>query len=129
MSALLETGIEVKINNDMIGEIRTSDLARDRRDQRVDRFSVGEKVDAKISQIDQASLKCSLSIKALEIEEEKRAMAEYGSPASGASLGEILGAAISEKEGAGQKSDVHDDSEAGSIDGSGDGGSDTDKSE
>jgi len=103
VSALLETGIEVKINNDMIGQIRTSDLARDRRDQRVDRFSVGEKVDAKITQIDQASRKFSLSIKALEIEEEKRAMAEYGSPASGASLGEILGAAISEKEGAVKK--------------------------
>ena len=127
VSALLETGIEVKINNDMIGQIRTSDLARDRRDQRVDRFSVGEKVDAKITQIDQASRKFSLSIKALEIEEEKRAMAEYGSPASGASLGEILGAAISEKEGAGQKSDVNDDSEGGSIDGNGDGGSDTDQ--
>jgi small subunit ribosomal protein S1 len=55
VSALLETGIEVKINNDMIGQIRTSDLARDRRDQRIDRFSVGEKVDAKITQIDQAS--------------------------------------------------------------------------
>ena len=127
VSALLETGIEVKIDNDMIGQIRTSDLARDRRDQRVDRFSVGEKVDAKITQIDQASRKFSLSIKALEIEEEKRAMAEYGSPASGASLGEILGAAISEKEGASQKSDVNDDSEGGSIDGSGDGGSDTDQ--
>ena len=127
VSALLETGIEVKINNDMIGQIRTSDLARDRRDQRVDRFSVGEKVDAKITQIDQASRKFSLSIKALEIEEEKRAMAEYGSPASGASLGEILGAAISEKEGASQKSDVNDDSEGGAIDGNGDGGSDTDQ--
>ena len=64
---------------------------------------------------------------ALEIEEEKRAVAEYGSPSSGASLGEILGAAISEKEEAAQKSDVDDDSEDGLADGSGDGGSDTDQ--
>ena len=54
---------------------------------------------------------------ALEIEEEKRAVAEYGSPSSGASLGEILGAAISEKEEAAQKSDVDDDSEDGLADG------------
>ena len=127
VSALLETGIEVKINDGMIGQIRSNDLARDRRDQRVDRFSVGEKVDAKITQIDQASRKFRLSIKALEIEEEKRAVAEYGSPSSGASLGEILGAAISEKEEAAQKSDVDDDSEDGLADGSGDGGSDTDQ--
>ena len=103
VSAVLDSGIEVKINDTMTGKIRSSDLARERGEQRPNRFSVGDKVDAKITQVDQAGRKFTLSVKALEIQEEKRAMAEYGSTASGASLGEILGAAISEKEEAAQK--------------------------
>ena len=79
----------------MIGFIRKSDLARDRGDQRPDRFAVGEKVDAKITTLDKKNRKVSLSIKAREIDEEKQAMADYGSSDSGASLGDILGAAFS----------------------------------
>ncbi|MBB92045.1 MAG: hypothetical protein CMF68_13840, partial [Magnetovibrio sp.] len=63
-----------------------------------DRFAAGEKVDAKITQIDKSGRKLSLSIKALEVEEEKKAMQEYGSSDSGASLGDILGAALKEKQ-------------------------------
>ena len=82
----------------MAGFIRKSELSRDRSEQRSDRFAVGEKVDAKVTQIDQKNRKVTLSIKAREIEEEKKAMAEYGSSDSGASLGDILGAALRQKE-------------------------------
>jgi small subunit ribosomal protein S1 len=79
----------------MPGFIRKSDLSRDRSEQRPDRFAVGEKLDAKVTAIDRATRKLTLSIKAREVDEEKRAMAEFGSSDSGASLGDILGAAIS----------------------------------
>ena len=95
---LLDTGIEVTIGDNMAGFIRKSELSRDRSEQRADRFAVGEKVDAKVTQIDQKNRKVTLSVKAREIEEEKKAMAEYGSSDSGASLGDILGAALKQKE-------------------------------
>jgi small subunit ribosomal protein S1 len=82
------------IGDGVPGFIRKSELSRDRSEQRPDRFAVGEKVDAKVTQIDRAARKVSLSIKAREMDEEKRAMAEFGSSDSGASLGDILGAAI-----------------------------------
>ncbi len=97
VSAVTEGGIEVTLGDQAAGFsgfIKRGDLARDRSEQRPDRFAVGEKVDAKITSIDKASHKISLSIKAREVEEEKQAMAEYGSSDSGASLGDILGAAI-----------------------------------
>ena len=122
VSAVLDSGIEVKINDTMTGKIRSSDLARERGEQRPNRFSVGDKVDAKITQVDQAGRKFTLSVKALEIEEEKRAMAEYGSTASGASLGEILGAAISEKEEAAQKNKDNEESYEEEPDNTGNGG-------
>ena len=122
VSAVLDSGIEVKINDTMTGKIRSSDLARERGEQRPNRFSVGDKVDAKITQVDQAGRKFTLSVKALEIEEEKRAMAEYGSTASGASLGEILGAAISEKEEAAQKNKDDEKSHEEEPDNTGNGG-------
>ena len=122
VSAVLDSGIEVKINDTMTGKIRSSDLARERGEQRPNRFSVGDKVDAKITQVDQAGRKFTLSVKALEIEEEKRAMAEYGSTASGASLGEILGAAISEKEEAAQKNKDNEKSHEEEPDNTGNGG-------
>jgi small subunit ribosomal protein S1 len=75
------------------GFIRKAELSRDRSEQRPDRFAVGEKVDAKITAIDKATRKLTLSIKAKEVDEEKQAMADYGSSDSGASLGDILGAA------------------------------------
>jgi len=97
VSALTDGGIEVTVGEGMHGFIRKSELSGDRSEQRPDRFAAGEKVDAKITQIDRASRKLTLSIKAREAEEEKKAMKEYGSTDSGASLGDILGAAIKEK--------------------------------
>ncbi len=100
-----ENGIEVKIaDTDMTAFIRRSDLARDRSEQRPERFAVGEKVDARITQFDKTARKVGLSIKALEIAEEKAAVEQYGSSDSGASLGDILGAALN-KAGAEEKSD------------------------
>ena len=90
-----ENGIEVKVaGTDMTAFIRRSDLARDRSEQRPERFAVGEKVDARVTQFDKNSGKIGLSIKALEIAEEKAAVEQYGSSDSGASLGDILGAAL-----------------------------------
>ena len=91
-----EGGIDVKIvGTDLTAFIRRSDLARDRSEQRPERFARGEKVDARITQFDRKNHKVSVSIKALEIAEEKEAVAQYGSTDSGASLGDILGAALS----------------------------------
>ncbi|ODN71985.1 30S ribosomal protein S1 [Methylobrevis pamukkalensis] len=90
-----DAGIEVKIvDTDITAFIRRADLARDRADQRPERFAVGEKLDARITQFDKKSRKVGLSIKALEIAEEKEAVAQFGSSDSGASLGDILGAAL-----------------------------------
>jgi small subunit ribosomal protein S1 len=94
ISAITDSGVEVTISDGMPGFIRKSELSRDRSEQRPDRFAVGERVDAKVTAIDRATRKLSLSIKAREVDEEKRAMAEFGSSDSGASLGDILGAAI-----------------------------------
>jgi len=94
VTAVLETGIEVGLVGGLSGFIRKNELSRDRAEQRSDRFAVGEKVDAKITQIDRANRKITLSIKSRETEEEREAMAEYGSTDSGASLGDILGAAL-----------------------------------
>ena len=88
-------GIEVKIaGTDLTAFIKRSELARDRADQRPERFAVGEKVDARITQFDRRARKIAVSIKALEVAEEKEAIAQYGSADSGASLGDILGAAL-----------------------------------
>ena len=90
-----DKGIEVTLADGLTGSIRKSDLSRDRAYQRPDRFAIGEKIDAKVITIDRATRKVNLSIKAREVEEEKEAMSEYGSSDSGASLGDILGAAMS----------------------------------
>ncbi|HVG81280.1 MAG TPA: 30S ribosomal protein S1 [Methylomirabilota bacterium] len=95
VTALTEGGIEVTLADGLTGFIRKADLARERSEQRPDRFAVGEKVDAKITQFDAKTRKVTLSIKAREIDEDKQAMAAFGSSDSGASLGDILGAAIS----------------------------------
>jgi len=84
----------VAVGDGYQGFIRKSDLSRDRSEQRPERFAVGDKVDAKVTQIDRGGRRISLSVKAREMEEEKQAMAEYGSSDSGASLGDILGAAL-----------------------------------
>jgi small subunit ribosomal protein S1 len=102
VSAVQANGIEVKVNDVLTGFIRRAELARDKGDQRPDRFAVGEKVDAKITAVDRQSRKLTLTIKGKEVEEEKIAMAEFGSSDSGASLGDILGAAIRRRNQAAQ---------------------------
>lgn len=92
-----DNGMEVELEAGLTGYVRRGDLARDRADQRTDRFNVGDKIEAKITQFDKKTRKVSLSVKALEVEQEKKAMAEYGSSDSGASLGDILGAALAGK--------------------------------
>ena len=90
-----EGGLEVKIvGTDLTAFIKRNELARDRGDQRPERFAVGEKVDARVTIFDRKARKVSVSIKALEISEEKEAIAQFGSADSGASLGDILGAAL-----------------------------------
>ena len=98
VTALTDNGIEVSVGDSLTGFIRRADLSRDRAEQRSDRFAVGEKVDAVITNIDRKSRKLSLSIKARETAEEKQAVEEYGSSDSGASLGDILGAALAKRE-------------------------------
>ncbi len=113
VAAVQDKGIEVDVEG-VRGFIRRGDLARDRSEQRPDRFAVGEKVDAKITSVDRSGRQVSLSIKAREIEEEKKAMAQYGSSDSGASLGDILGAALSRVTGkkSAEKKDEKDEEKA-----------------
>ena len=89
-------GIEVRLvdHEDLTSFIRRSDLSRDRDEQRPERFSVGQKIDARVTNFSKKDRKVGLSIKALEIAEEKEAVAQFGSSDSGASLGDILGAAL-----------------------------------
>lgn len=97
VSAVTDAGVELDVNGTK-GFIRKADLSRDRSEQRPERFAVGDKIDAKVTQVDSKTRKVSLSIKAREIAEEKEALSEFGSADSGASLGDILGAAIAKKE-------------------------------
>jgi small subunit ribosomal protein S1 len=90
-----DNGLEVKVaGTDMTAYVKRADLARDRAEQRPERFAPGEKFDAKVTVFDQKARKMNVSIKVLEIAEEKEAVAQYGSSDSGASLGDILGAAL-----------------------------------
>ena len=96
--AVQENGIEVKVaDTDMIAFIKRADLSRDASERRPERFSVGDKVDAMVTSIDKTTRRVNASIKALEISEEKEAVAQFGSSDSGASLGDILGAAFRRK--------------------------------
>jgi small subunit ribosomal protein S1 len=93
-------GVEVKFGDDeapVTAFIRKSDLSRDRADQRPERFAVGDRIDAQVTNVDKAARRLSLSVKALEVAEDKQAVEQYGSSDSGASLGDILGAALREK--------------------------------
>ncbi|SEH85219.1 30S ribosomal protein S1 [Paracoccus alkenifer] len=93
VTAIEDGGVEVEFNG-VKSFIRRSDLARDRQDQRPERFQVGDSVDARITNVDTRTRRLGLSIKAREIAEEKEAVEQYGSSESGASLGDILGAAL-----------------------------------
>ena len=102
--AVHDNGIDVKLTDtDITTFIKRSDLSRDRSEQRPERFNVGDKVDAAVISLDKHSRRIGVSIKALEIAEEKQAVAQYGSSDSGASLGDIFKAAIKKKEGAEEK--------------------------
>jgi small subunit ribosomal protein S1 len=95
-------GLEVKFGDEeapMTAFIRKTDLSRDRAEQRPERFAVGDRIDAQISNVDKAARRVSVSIKALEMAEEKEAIEQFGSQDSGASLGDILGAALRERAG------------------------------
>ncbi len=100
--AVNDGGIEVKLVNheDITAFIRRGDLSRDRDEQRPERFSVGQTVDARVLNFSKKDRKIQLSIKALEIAEEKEAVAQFGSSDSGASLGDILGAALKNRNNA-----------------------------
>jgi small subunit ribosomal protein S1 len=99
VTQVTDSGIEVKIaDTDLTAFIRRAELSRDRSEQRPDRFAPGEKVDARVTNVDKKTRKITLSIKALQIAEEKEAVAQYGSTDSGASLGDILGAALKKQE-------------------------------
>ncbi len=100
ITKVTENGLEVTIGEDdtpLEAFIRRADLSRDRSEQRPERFSVGDKVDAMVTNFDRKNRKVGLSIKVLEITEEKEAVKQYGSSDSGASLGDILGAALAAK--------------------------------
>ena len=104
VTAVNDGGLEVKIvDTDLTSFIKRNELARERGDQNPERFAVGQKVDARVTQFDRKTHKVAVSIKALEVAEEKEALAQYGSADSGASLGDILGAALK------QRSDKTDD--------------------
>ena len=102
VSAVENGGIEVRVGGDGGPKafIRKSDLSRDRNEQRPERFAVGDRVDARIVAIDRQSRRLSLSIKAREVAEEKEAVEQYGSADAGASLGDILGAALKDTDDA-----------------------------
>ena len=116
VAAVDAKGITVSVGDNLQGYIRRGELSRDRAEQRSERFAVGDKVDAKITAIDSKTRKLTLSIKAREVEEEKEAVAAFGSTDSGASLGDILGAAMSKaraaKEAATKEPDDEDEAAA-----------------
>ncbi len=111
VTGITEGGIEVSLGEGALtGFIRRIDLSRDRGEQRPDRFAIGDKVDAMVSNVDRTARKVTLSVKAREVQEEKKAVETYGSSDSGASLGDILGAAMN-KAREEQKEDKSGDSE------------------
>jgi len=94
--AVQDAGLDVQVGDDgVVGFAKRTDLGRDRDEQRPERFQVGQKFDAMVSGFDR-SKKPNFSVKALQIAEEKQAVAQYGSSDSGASLGDILGQALKE---------------------------------
>ena len=107
-----DSGLDVKITGtDLTAFIKRSDLARDRGEQRPERFAVGQKVDARVTQFDRKTRKLGISIKALEVAEEKEAIAQYGTADSGASLGDILGAALKQRAGGEDEAEAETETE------------------
>ncbi len=100
VAEIKDSGIEVKIvGTELMAFIRRNELSKDNEEQRTDRFGIGDKIDARITQFDKKARKVAASVRALELAEEKEAIAQFGSTDSGASLGEILGPALKTKDG------------------------------
>jgi len=98
ISEIDEKMLTVKLDNDIIGTIKKSNLSKDKNEQRTDRFAIDEQVDSVIISVDQKLRTINLSIKQVEIQDEKEALTKYGSSDSGASLGDILGSILKKKE-------------------------------
>ncbi|ANK80910.1 MAG: 30S ribosomal protein S1 [Rhizobiales bacterium NRL2] len=108
VTRVLDAGLEVETSEGLSGFIRKGDLSRDRSEQRPDRYAVGDKLDANVINVDSKTRRVNLSVKALEVAEEKEAVANYGSSDSGASLGDILGAALKARMEAGKDDEEED---------------------
>ena len=93
-----ERSITIDLDNNITGSIKKSNLSKDRNEQKTDRFAIGEQVDSLIISVDQKTRSLNLSIKEIEIMDEKEAMSKYGSRDSGASLGDILGSILKKKD-------------------------------
>ena len=92
-----EKGLKVELGENVFGYIKKSNLSKDKNEQKTDRFAIGEKIDSIINSIDSKTRMINLSIKELEIQDEKEALSKYGSSDSGASLGDILGSVLNKK--------------------------------
>ena len=90
--------LKIELGDDIIGTIKRSNLSKDKNEQKVDRFALEEQVDSIIISVDQKTRTLNLSIKEIEINDEKEALSKYGSSDSGASLGDILGSILKKKE-------------------------------
>ena len=120
VTAVEDNGLVVDLEGGLSGYIRRADLSKERSEQRTDRFAIGERIDAKITNLDRKERKVNLSVKARETAEEKEAMAQYGSSDSGASLGDILGAAMEAKKDTSakpEKAEKPEETEKGSDEG------------
>ncbi len=93
-----EKGLIIELNNNIIGNIKKSNLSKTKSDQKTERFAVGEMVDSIITSVDYKSRTINLSIKEIEVIDEKEALSKYGSSDSGASLGDILGSILKKKD-------------------------------
>jgi len=100
ITSIDEKGLTIDLNNNIIGYIKKINLSKDKIDQKVDRFAIGEAVDSMIVSVDNKTRYINLSIKEIEIDDEKKTLSKYGSSDSGASLGDILGSAIEKKNNA-----------------------------
>ena len=91
-----EKGLKIELDKEkqIFGFIKRSNLSNDKNENKTERFALNEQVDSIILSIDTKSRSLNLSIKELEIRDEKEALSKYGSSASGASLGDILGSVL-----------------------------------
>jgi len=92
-----DKGIKVQISENVFGYIKKSNLSKDKTEQRIERFAINESIDSMIISLESKTRIFNLSIKEIEIQDEKEALSKYGSSDSGASLGDILGSALKKK--------------------------------